>query len=208
MIILFTLWLILNWTFPTWLWIISGVIFASQMGKVGKNIHNISKRNYKNNKKSVIGSQSTALPLFLALALVFGSFPNGNSIIQDGQGWTILFILIISGILSGGTVHINNKKSKNISVEPDGEIIKQNIPLKGKNLIIKIDKNGKNKSKYKINLSAARFFSRMIPKKAREKMEEKGINLNDIIKQVRETSDIGVLAEIEDNDEHITISIE
>jgi hypothetical protein len=214
MVILFTLWLILKWSFPTWLWVIGGLLFAGHIAKTGKGIRDISKGNYKRKKKTSIGSQSAMLPVFLALALTFGSLPDGNAIIQDGQGWIILFILILSGLLTGAVVTANssNKKKKKISVKSDGEIIKEahseDSASEGKNLVIRVDEGGKNKSNFKINLKVARMFSKMIPKKAREEMEKKGIDLNDVIQQIKDKAEVGVLAEVEDGNEHITISIE
>ena len=214
MVILFTLWLILQWQFPTWLWIISGLFFAGHIAKTGKGIRDISKGSYKRKKKTSIGSQSAMLPVFLALALTFGSLPDGNVIIQDGQGWIILFILILSGLLTGAVVTANssNKKKKKISVKSDGEIIKEahseDSASEGKNLVIRVDEGGKNKSNFKISLKVARMFSKMIPKKAREEMEKKGIDLNDVIQQNKDKTEVGVLVEVEDGDEHITISIE
>ena len=154
------------------------------------------------------------LPVFLALALAFGSLPDGNAIIQDGQGWILLSILIISGLLSGAVVTANarNNKDKKISVKSDGEIIKEadskDSASKGKNLVIRVKEGDKNKSNFKISLKAARMFSKMIPKKAREEMEKKGIDLNDVIQQIKDKTEVGVLVEVEDGDEHITISIE
>jgi len=214
MVILFTLWLILKWSFPTWLWVISGLLFAGHIAKSGKQIRDSIKGKQKKNKKNGVISQSVMLPVFLAMALTFGSLPNGNAIIQDGQGWIILFIFIMSGILSGAaiTVNTNKVKTNKISVEADGEIrtektIDDTLTI-GKNLIIKVDENGKNKSNFKISLKMARIFSKIIPQKAREEMDKKGINLNDVIKQIKEGSEVGVLAEVEDGNEHITISIE
>ncbi len=154
------------------------------------------------------------LPVFLALALAFGSLPDGNAIIQDGQGWILLSILIISGLLSGAVVTANasNNKNKKISVQSDGEIIKEadskDSASKGKNLVIRVKEGDKNKSNFKISLKLARMFSKMIPKKAREEMEKKGIDLNDVLQQIKDGTEVGVLAEVEDGNEHIIISIE
>ena len=214
MVILFTLWLILQWQFPTWLWVISGLLFTGHIAKTGKGIRDSFKGQYKSKKKTAIGSQSAMLPVFLAAALTFGSLPDGNAIIQDGQGWIILFILILSGLSTGAVVTANasNKKSKNISVKSDGEIIKEEYPedssSDGKSLIIRVDEGDKNQSNFKISLKMARMFSKMIPRKAREEMEKKGIDLNDVIQQIKEGTEVGVLAEIQDDNEHITISIE
>ena len=92
------------------------------------------------------------------------------------------------------------------------EIIKEEYPedssSDGKSLIIRVDEGDKNKSNFKISLKMARMFSKMIPRKAREEMEKKGIDLNDVIQQIKDGTEVGVLIEVEDGDEHITISIE
>ena len=69
MVILFTLWLILKWQFPIWLWVISGILFTGSIVKTSKGIRDLSKGNYKRKKNTAIGSQSAILPVFLALAL-------------------------------------------------------------------------------------------------------------------------------------------
>jgi len=56
MIILFTLWFILQWQFPTWLWIFSGFFYV------------VSLRPKKKVKKQVSFNTKT-LPLYLALAI-------------------------------------------------------------------------------------------------------------------------------------------
>ena len=65
-----------------------------------------------NNNNTIIASQSVMLPIFLALALTFGTYSNGNSIIQEGQGWVVLFIFIISNILSGAVIQFDKRNRK------------------------------------------------------------------------------------------------
>ena len=219
MVILFTLWLILKWTFPTWLWVISGILFAGHIAKSGKNIRDSIQGKHKKKKNNLMVSQSVMLPLFLVLALSFGSLHNGKAIIQDGQGWTLLFILIISGILSSGAGAINintskKKKAKEKSISNETDDVnntKDNLDdhvTEGKSLTIKVDKGNGKISNFKISLKTARIFSKMIPKKARDEMDRKGIDLGNVIKQIKEGTEIGVLAEVQDGDEHIIISIE
>ena len=98
MVILFTFWYVLGWQFPVWLWVISGIMFlASFSGKV-------------NAKKNT----SISLPLSVALGLTFGLTAQGAPLILDGQGWTIFWIFIGSGIILGTSVSANNSiKRKN-----------------------------------------------------------------------------------------------
>ena len=209
MTILITLKLILNWIFPTWLWVFSGLFFSIHVIKTGKTIRNHIKGELNNNNNTIIASQSVILPIFLALALTFGAYSNGNSIIQEGQGWTILFIFIISVVVGSGINSIsiiNTKEKKNRENEQNNQTI-SNETLVGSNLLIKIDNNKGKVRKIKISLKIARIFNRLIPKKARLKMEKKGIDLKEIIKKTNDKTDVGVLLEVQNDDEHITISI-
>ena len=82
MIILFTLWFILQWQFPTWLWVFSGFFYV------------ISLRPKKKIKKQVSFS-TKVLPLYLALAIIFGKDILGNSILPETTSvWVVIGILI------------------------------------------------------------------------------------------------------------------
>ena len=82
MIILFTLWFVLQWQFPTWLWIFSGFFYI------------ISLRPKKKIKKQVSFS-TKVLPLYLALAIIFGKDILGNSILPETISvWVVIGILI------------------------------------------------------------------------------------------------------------------
>jgi len=209
MTILITLKLILNWIFPTWLWVFSGIFFSIHVIKIGKTIRNHIKGELNNNNNTIIASQSVILPISLALALTFGTYSNGNSIIQEGQGWTILFIFIISVVVGSGMNSIsiiNTKEKKNRKHEQNNQTI-SNEKSVGSNLLIKIDNNKGKVRKIKISLKIARIFNRLIPKKARLEMGKKGIDLKEIIKNTNDKTDVGVLLEVQNDDEHITISI-
>ena len=94
MVILFTFWYLLGWQFPVWLWVLSGIFFALKLRKSTKRIIAGIRGESVNSRSSSYPDTSMGLPLSLALGLVFGSLSDGSSIIADGQGWTILFILI------------------------------------------------------------------------------------------------------------------
>lgn len=161
MIILFTLWFILQWQFPTWLWIISGLAYA------------ISLRPKRKFKKRV-PFKTQILPISLLLAIIFGMDSSGSPILPE----TISFWVVI-GIFFGSVFirliiaspmikkEINKSKNKNSNITIDGEGIQ--IDDKDKNsdntneitindddelkLHIKIKNKGKNKtSNFKIGL--------------------------------------------------------
>ena len=116
MVILFTFWYILGWQFPTWLWVLSGIFFSLKLRKsTNQIIAGIRGESVKS--KSSSPDTSMGLPLSLALGLVFGSDFDGSSIIADGQGRTILLILIGSGILVGGVSFNSSTKSKKKSTD-------------------------------------------------------------------------------------------
>ena len=78
MIILFTLWYVLGWQFPTWLWILSGLFYLKAL-KVKKG-----KRK---------PSSTLVLPFYLALAIIFGRVDALPVLPEQMSFWTILGIL-------------------------------------------------------------------------------------------------------------------
>ena len=148
------------------------------------------------------------------MGLVFGSLSDGSSIIADGQGWTILFILIGSGILAGG-VSFNSstkskKKSKDIKVSTN--LAEESAPgeegIPGRKLKIKVLKDGKKTTNITLSLKMIRFFGKFVPAKAKAEMNEKGIDFDAIIEEVKDGADVGVIAEVQDGEEHVLISVE
>jgi len=213
MVILFTFWYILGWQFPTWLWVLSGIFFALKMRKsIKRIIAGIRGESVK--RKSSYPDTSMGLPLSLALGLVFGSLSDGSSIIADGQGWTILVILIGSGILAGG-VSFNSstkskKKSKDIKVSTN--LAEESAPgeegVPGRKLKIKVLKDGKKTTNITLSLKMVRFFGKFVPAKAKAEMNEKGIDFDAIIEEVKDGADVGVIAEVQDGEDHVLISVE
>ena len=214
MVILFTFWYLLGWQFPAWLWVLSGIFFTLKLRKSTKRIIEGIRGETVKSRSSSYPDTSMGLPLSLALGLVFGNLPNGASIIVDGQGWTILFILIGTGILAGGITFNSSRKSKKKSSENklQTDIVeevssgKEGIP--GRKLIIKILKDGKKTTNITLSLKMVRFFGKFVPAKAKAEMSEKGIDFDAIIKEVKSGADVGVIAEVQDGEEHVLISVE
>ena len=213
MIILFTFWYILAWNFPTWLWVLSGIFFAIKLRKsINRIISGLRGESVK--RKSSFPDTSMGLSLSLALGLVFGSLSDGSSIIADGQGWTILFILICSGILAGGvsfnsSTKSKNKSSENIkSVESSEEVPTDSEGIPGRKIKIKVIKDGKKTTNITLSLKMVRFFGKFVPAKAKAEMNEKGIDFDAIIEEVKDGADVGVIAEVQDGEDHVLISVE
>ena len=214
MVILFTFWYILGWQFPTWLWVLSGIFFSLKLRKsVNRIISGIRGESVKN-RTSSYPDMSIGLPLTLALGLVYGLLPAGSSIIADGQGWTILFIIIGSGILAGGVTFDSSSKTKkkspeNVkSVEVSKEAPTGTEGIPGRKIKIKVIKDGKKTTNITLNLKMVRFFGKFVPAKAKADMNDKGIDFDAIIEEVKNGANVGVIAEVQDGEDHVLISVE
>ena len=153
MIILFTLWFVLQWQFPTWLWIFSGFFYA------------ISLRPKKKIKKQV-SFNTKVLPLYLALAIIFGKDILGNPILPEATSiWVVIGILIgsvfIRLIVASPVIKKqiskskNNDNNSNVTIHGSGFTINDDDELK---LYIKIKNKEKNKSSnFKISLENGLF---------------------------------------------------
>ena len=159
MVILFALWFILQWQFPMWLWIISGFFYVISL-KPKKKI------------KKQISLGGKVLPLYLVLAIIFGTDTLGNSILPDSSSvWVVIGILIgsvfIRLIISSPVIKKQFSKSKktnkNITIAGDGIIL--NGEDDGLKLHIAINNKEKNKkSNFKVNLENG-FISELFIKK-------------------------------------------
>ena len=213
MVILFTFWYILGWQFPTWLWVLSGIFFSLKLRKSTKRII-AGIRGESVKRKSSYPDTSMGLPLSLALGLVLGSLSDGSSIIADGKGWTILFILIGSGILAGGVSFNSSTKSKKKStdIKVSTNLAEESAPdeegIPGRKLKIKVLKDGKKTTNITLSLKMVRFFGKFVPAKAKAEMNEKGIDFDAIIEEVKGGADVGVIAEVQDSEDHVLISVE
>ena len=214
MVILFTFWYILGWQFPIWLWVLSGIFLSLKIRKSVKRIISGIEGESVNNKTSSYPDTSMGLPLTLALGLVYGALPDGNSIIADGQGWTILIIIIGSGILAGGVTFDSSSKtkkksSKNIKLAKTSEEVPNATEgTPGRKIKIKIIKDGKKTTNITLSLKMVNFFGKFVPTKAKAEMKQKGINFDAIIDEVKDGADVGVIAEVQDGEDHVLISVE
>ena len=147
MIILFTLWFVLQWQFPTWLWIFSGFFYI------------ISLRPKKKIKKQVSFS-TKVLPLYLALAIIFGKDVLGNPILPETTSvWVVIGILIgsvfirliVASPVIKKEISKSKKSNKNVTIHGSGFTVNDDDDeLK---LHIKIKNKEKNKSSnFKISL--------------------------------------------------------
>ncbi len=126
----------------------------------------------------------------------------------------ILFILIGSGILAGGVSFNSSTKSKKKSTDikvstnlaEDSAPGKEGVP--GRKLKIKVVKNGKKTVNITLGLNMVRFFGKFVPSKAKTEMSEKGIDFDAIIEQIKDGADVGVIAEVQDGEDHVLISVE
>ena len=214
MVILFTFWYLLGWQFPAWLWVLSGIFFVLKLRKSTKRIIAGIRGESVNSRSSSYPDTSMGLPLSLALGLVFGSLSDGSSIIADGQGWTILLILIGSGILVGGVSFNSSTKSKkkspeNVkSVEASEEVPTDTEGVPGRKIKIKVIKDGKKTTNITLSLKMVRFFGKFVPAKAKAEMNEKGVDFDAIIEEVKDGADVGVIAEVQDGEDHVLTSVE
>ena len=152
MVILFTLWFILQWQFPTWLWVFSGFFYV------------ISLRPKKKIKKKQVPITNKVLPLYLALAIIFGTDVLGNSILPESiSAWAVIGILLGSILIRFIVASPVIKKEFSKGVKSDN---KSNFTINGDRievnndedddelkLHIKIKNKEKNKSSnFKISL--------------------------------------------------------
>ena len=158
MIILFTLWFILQWQFPTWLWVFSGFFYV------------ISLRPKKKIKKQVSFS-TKVLPLYLALAIIFGKDILGNPILPETTSiWVVIGILvgsvfirlIVASPIIKKQISKNKKNDDNPNVTIHGGGIVTNDDDDELRLHVKIKNKEKNKSSnFKISLENGFFANFM-----------------------------------------------
>ena len=149
MVILFTLWFILDWQFPTWLWLGAGLFYI------------ISLKPKKKIKKRVPFS-TAILPLSLALAIVFGEDILGNPILPNHiSNWSILGIflgsifirLVIASPVIKKQLSKNKNSNNDVTIHGGGIELNEDSDDDELKLHIKIKNKEKNKtSNFKLNL--------------------------------------------------------
>ena len=158
MVILFSLWFILQWQFPSWLWILSGFFYV------------ISLRPKKKIKKQ-ISFRTQVLPFSLVLAIIFGVDSLGNPILHESTSmWIVVGIffgaILIRLIVASPIIKKQFSKSKknddNSNVTIHGGGIITNDDDDELRLHIKIKNKEKNKSSnFKISLENGYFANFM-----------------------------------------------
>ena len=149
MVILFTLWFILNWQFPTWLWIGAGFFYI------------ISLKPKKKIKKRVPFS-TAVLPLSLALAIIFGKNILGDPILpNDISKWNIIGIfagsvfirLVIASPIIKKQISKNKNSNNNVTIHGGGIELNDDSDDDELKLYLKITNKEKNKtSNFKLSL--------------------------------------------------------
>lgn len=220
MIILFTLWFILQWQFPTWLWIFSGLLYAMSL---------------KPSKKKVktIRAQANVLPFYLALAIIFGTDFNGTAILPaDISAWTVIGILIGSFLIRVIIIRpdkiikdeISKAKDKDkkvdFTIDGGGVVIKDDDD-DGLTLHIKVKNKEKGKSSnFKVSLEngfISEFFIKKIVLNGMKNawkdpqfLDESGnplFDIDEIYKQAKENPIRGQILSIDNDKVVIDISI-
>jgi len=212
MVILFALWFILQWQFPTWLWIFSGFFYV------------ISLKPRKKVKKQIfLGGK--VLPLYLALAIIFGQDMMGNPILPETSSvWVVIGILIgsifIRMIVASPVIKKEfskgKKTKKNVTITGDGVVV--NDEDEGLNLHIAINNKEKNKSSnFKLNLEngfiSELFIKKIVIKGIQENhvfKDDSGkplFNIYDIYEKAKKNPKIGEILSIDNEKVTVIISI-
>ena len=159
MVVLFALWFILQWQFPTWLWSITGFVYVISLSP-------------KKKIKKQISFKTQVLPLSLALAIIFGVDSLGNPIIPESSSiWMVvgIFFGAICIRLIVASPNIKKQISKNKKSDDNS-----NFTIHGGGIItdseedddLKLHINIKNKEKNKnsnFNISLENgFFANFI----------------------------------------------
>ena len=216
MVVLFALWFILQWQFPTWLWIITGFFYVISLSP-------------KKKIKKQIPFKAQILPLSLALAIIFGVDSLGNPIIPESSSiWMVvgIFFGAICIRLIVASPNIKKQISKNKNSDDDS-----NITIQGGgftmddsdeelNLHIKIKNKEKNKnSNFKISLENgffANFIQNIVLKgmknawKGPEFHDESGnplFDIHEIYDKVKKNPVKGEILSIDNDKVSIVISI-
>ncbi|MFN2364458.1 MAG: hypothetical protein ABR596_09170 [Halarsenatibacteraceae bacterium] len=79
---------------------------------------------------------------------------------------------------------------------------------KSKCLKILVQEGGKEKVNLSIPLSLAQAFSGFIPENTKSKLEDKNININELIENLETGTKDGKLIDIDEGNEHVEIRIE
>ena len=207
MTILFTTWYLLDWHYPQWLWIVLGIFFGYALYRRINRLVNIIKG--KGNRRFT-QQASGGLSISFALALWFGTNAEGTALLVDGQGWLLFGIFLVSHLLlDDNTISVNSDKKKKASGTSEGtenqlEVASEGVRLK----IVVTKKDSGKKNTVKLNLSNMKFINKFIINKFKDKLSSEEIDLEEIYQQAKENPEVGVILDIEQENQHVVISIE
>jgi len=142
--------------------------------------------------------------------LWFGTNAEGTTLLIDGQGWALLGILLVSHLLlDDNIISVNSDKKKKISTTSKGdespiEAKEEGVQLK----IVVTKKDSGKKNTVKLNLSNMKFINKFIINKFKDKLSTEGIDSKEIYLQAKENPEVGVILDIEQEDQHVVISVE
>jgi len=207
MTILFTTWYLLDWHYPQWLWIVLGIFFGYALYRRINRLVNIIKGN---GNRRFTQQASGGLSISFALALWFGTNAEGTALLVDGQGWLLFGIFLVSHLLlDDNTITMYSDKKKKTSGTSEGTENQLEAPSEGVRLkIVVTKKDSGKKNTVKINLTNMKFINKFIINKFKDKLSVEGIDLEEIYQQAKENPEVGVILDIEQEDQHVVISIE
>jgi len=208
MTILFTTWYLLDWNYPQWLWIVCGIVFGYYAYARIKRLVKAIKDGGSNRRKNQ--EVSRGLSTSFALALWFGTNAEGTALLVEGQGWLLFGIFLVSHLLlDDNTISVNSDKKKKASGTSEGtenqlEVAGEGVRLK----IVVTKKDSGKKNTVKLNLSNMKFINKFIINKFKDKLSSEEIDLEEIYQQAKENPEVGVILDIEQENQHVVISIE
>ncbi|MBC8311998.1 MAG: hypothetical protein H8E72_06800 [Candidatus Marinimicrobia bacterium] len=207
MTILFTTWYLLDWHYPQWLWIVLGVIFVYILYK---RFNRLIKMIKWGKKQKAFQPSSSGLSTSFALALWFGTNAEGTALLVDGQGWALIGLFFASHLLlSDNVISVNSDKKNKKSTTSEGDENQIETKEEGVQLIIVVTKKDSGKKNtVKLNLSNMKFINKFIITKFKDKFSKEGIDLEEIYLQAKENPEVGVILDVEHEDQHVVISIE
>jgi hypothetical protein len=208
MTILFTTWYLLDWHYPQWLWIVCGIVFGYYAYARIKRLVKAIKHGGSNRRKTQ--EVSRGLSTSFALALWFGTNAEGTTLLENGQGWLLFGIFLVSHLLlDDNTITMNSDKKKKASGVSEGTENQLEVNSEGVQLrIVVTKKDSGKKSNIKLNLSNMNFINKFIINKFKDKLSVEGIDLEEIYQQAKENPEVGVILDVEQEDHHVVISIE
>jgi len=207
MTILFTTWYLLDWHYPQWLWIVLGIFFGYGLYRRINRLVNIIK---ENGNRRFTQQASGGLSISFALALWFGTNAEGTALLVDGQGWLLFGIFLVSHLLLDDNVFsVNSEKKEKPSgtseeIENQSEVTGEGVRLK----IVVTKKDSGKKNTVKLNLSNMKIINKFIINKFKDKLSTEGIDLEEIYHQAKENPEVGVILDVEQEDQQVVISIE